>query len=226
MITENPSSKSRQTRKYPLQLPQHNPLLRRRRIQLRIRMPHANTRITPTTRPDHRALTRQPRRPTRRHIRRRKDRRGIDPRQDELERRGRSARAIRHGGEIDIEPDVGREVGFSRRDERSGEVGGEVGVDGGVGWGRGRPGGLGACAAAEGEARDGVFGYRCCCGADGSGQESGETEVCCGGREKDCYFQIRRRDDEYRTSYVGSRHRDVGRSSEELWRERFDAIAH
>ena len=75
-----------------------------------------------------------------------------------------------------------------------GEVGGEVGVDRGVGWGRSGPGSLGACGAAEGEAGDGFFG-RFCCGADGSGEKGGETEVCCRRREKICYFEKRGRDD-------------------------------
>lgn len=152
---------SLQTRQDGLQLVQHNSLLRRTRIPLAARHPNTNTSIAPA-RAHHRRLSRQPRRPARLHVRCRSRRRSVDARQDELEARGRGARRRAHGRVVDVEPCARGQVRRPRGDERLRDVGGERGVDGLVGLGGGRPGDLGACRAAEGEAGDAFFGCLCC----------------------------------------------------------------
>lgn len=156
---KTPPLPSRQTTQQPPQLPQHNPLLRRRSIPLRRRNPHTNTRKASPLGPHNLTLRRQPRLPpARTHITRRPTRRGVDPRQHEFELRGRGTAGAAHGWEIDVEPDVRGQVWFSGRDETLREVGREGRVDGDVvGYG-----GRGICdlrsgGAAKGDGGDPFF---------------------------------------------------------------------
>ena len=144
---------SRQTGENTLQLPQNHSLLSRIRIRLIGGVSHTNTSITPG-RTNHRGLSGQSRRSTRPDIIRGAARRAVDPGQHELEVGGRGTGAAAHGGEIDVEPDTGGQVGLAGRGEALGDVRREVGVDGHVGLHRRGVPGLGSRGAAEGDGGD------------------------------------------------------------------------
>ena len=112
---------SRQTRKDALQLLQHNSLLGRSHICLVGSVPDTNTRKTPR-RPNDRSLRRKPCRATSLDIRGSTAGRAVDSGQDEAKVGRRRTGAAAYGWEIDIEPDVGWEVGFARGDEALGDV--------------------------------------------------------------------------------------------------------
>ena len=167
---QNKSSSRRQTRQHPPQLPQHNGLLRRARIQLARRHPDADTGKAPA-RPDDRTLRRQPRGAAGLHIRRRDHRQcAVDSRKHELELPWRRAARAVDGGVVDVEPRPRRKIWFPGCEQGLRDVGGEVGVDVDVGLRGSGPGGLGAGGAAEGDGGYAFFrGFGR--GADGAGAE-------------------------------------------------------
>lgn len=136
---------SRQTCQHATQPVQHSLLLSRTGVTLRACLANTDTHVTATL-PNDAALSGQTSTiATSNDVLRCQDRHSrVDPRKHKAEVRSGRARCAARRREVDVEVDIGRQVGLRARCEQGGcELGGELGVDSAVTWSAGVPGSWG-----------------------------------------------------------------------------------